>query len=246
MPCKEILNMKKAKLIVPIILIIVIGIILAYFIYGSTLIDITSEKSINNHIAIDPEKPITILKTAKVGDYFGILYSDPLDEEYDYSFRYITKSPFYKNRYYNIGGCSNFSGSETLEFTPIKSSDEQENRTDVFLCYFGNNEYQYDACSIFTYDCEEYAINYEEITKEEEITEKINAIASTLKKADEIELPDDNIFIITKTYDFDYPYETMEIYDGAVSEEKAKQDMIAQADIAIKEYHDYLKGKNNA
>ncbi len=70
--------MKKVKIIIPIILLIIVtGMISAYSIYGSTLIDITSEKSINKHIAIEPEKPITILKTAKVGDYFGILYQDP-------------------------------------------------------------------------------------------------------------------------------------------------------------------------
>lgn len=51
--------MKKAKIIVPTVLfIIVVGFIASYFIYGSTLIDITSEKSINNHIAIDPQNPL--------------------------------------------------------------------------------------------------------------------------------------------------------------------------------------------
>ena len=94
--------MKKIRIMVlAILLIIVIGFSAAYFIYGSTLIDIKNEKSINNHLAADPEKPITMLKTEKVGNYFGILYKDPLNEDYDYTFRYITKSPFYKNRYYN-------------------------------------------------------------------------------------------------------------------------------------------------
>lgn len=239
--------MKKAKIIIPTILLIaVIGITAAYFIYGSTLVDITNEKSINNHFAIDPEKPITILKTAKVGDYFGVLYKDPLNEEYDYSFRYITKSPFYKNRYCNIGGYSNFSGSETLGFTSIKSSNEEENKTDVFICYFGNNKYKYNTCSVFTYNLTENAINYEKITKDEEIAEKMEAMAASLKKTDEIELPNDNTFVITKTYNLDYPYEIMEIYDGSLSEKKAKQDMIAETDTKIKEYHDYyLKGKNN-
>lgn len=248
LPCKEIWTMKKVKIIIPIILLIIVtGMISAYSIYGSTLIDITSEKSINKHIAIEPEKPITILKTAKVGDYFGILYQDPSNEEYDYSFRYITKSPFYKNRYYNIGSCSNFTGSEILDFTPIKSSNEEKNKTDIFLHYFGKNRYTYDTCSIFTYNRTENVINYEEITKTEEITEKMNAMAASLKKIDEIELPNNNIFIITKTYDLDYPYEDMLIYDGSVTEEKAKQDMMAEADVIIKEYYDfYLKGKNNA
>lgn len=236
--------MKKVKIIIPIIfLVLFMGIISFYFIYGSTLIDITNEKSINNHIAIDPSNPITILKTKKIGDYFGILYIDPLDEEYDYSFRFITKSSLYKNRYYNIGGYSNFLGNGVLGFTPIKSLDEKKDKTDVFICYYGNKEYQYDTCSIFTYDLTENAINYEEITKDEEIIEKKKAMAASLKKVGEIEIPNDNAFIITKTYELDYPYEVMEIYDGSVTEEKAKQDMIDGAVAAIKEYHDYyLKG----
>lgn len=137
LPCKKILNMKKAKIIVPTVLfIIVVGFIASYFIYGSTLIDITSEKSINNHIAIDPQKPITILKTAQVGDYFGILYKDPLNEDYDYTFRYITKSPFYKNRYYNTGGYLNVSGSRMLDFISIKSSNERKQNRCAYLLFW--------------------------------------------------------------------------------------------------------------
>ena len=80
--------MKKARIIVPtVFLIIVIGLLTVYSIYGSTLVDITSEESISKHIAIDPQKPITILKTEKAENYFGILYKDSLNEEYDYSFR---------------------------------------------------------------------------------------------------------------------------------------------------------------
>ena len=41
--------------------IIIIGAVSVYFIYGSTLIDITDEKSISDHLAADPDQPITIL-----------------------------------------------------------------------------------------------------------------------------------------------------------------------------------------
>lgn len=238
--------MKKARIIVPtVFLIIVIGLLTVYSIYGSTLVDITSEESISKHIAIDPQKPITILKTEKAENYFGILYKDPLNEDYDYTFRYITKSPFYKNRYYNTGGYLNVSGSGMLDFIPIKSSNEKENRTDVFICYFGNNKYKYNKCSIFTYSVDAYSINYEEISKEEEIIEKVKGMADSVKKIDEIELPDDNIFIITKTYDLDYSYDIMEAYDGEISEKEMKQKMIDMTDSYIAEYREYLKGINN-
>ena len=44
------------------VLIIAIGLLSAYFIYGSTLVDITSDKSISNALATDPNQPITIIK----------------------------------------------------------------------------------------------------------------------------------------------------------------------------------------
>ena len=86
--------MKKFKIIIPVVLAaVVIGAALGYFIYGSTLVDITSEKSIIKNLSADPEQPITILKMAKSGEYFAVLYKDPTDtDESRYHFRYITKS----------------------------------------------------------------------------------------------------------------------------------------------------------
>lgn len=238
--------MKKFKLIIPIVLLCVaICTIAAYFIYGSTLIDITSDKSINDHFAIDPENPITILKTKKIGNYFGIIYTDPLDKEYDYSFKYITKSPLYKNRYYNVGGYSNFLGSGTLGFTEVKSPNEKENRADVFIYYLGNNKYKYKKCSVYAYNLSDNEINFEEISDDKEIIEKFKRMADSVKKVDEIELPDDNVFIVSKTYNLDYPYEMMSFYDGSISEEDIKQNIINEADASIAEYHEYMKGKNN-
>lgn len=39
-----------------------------------------------------------------------------------------------------------------LDFISIKSSNEKENKTDVLICYFGNSKYEYNQCSVFTYD----------------------------------------------------------------------------------------------
>ena len=98
--------MKKAKIILPVVLLVLLlGAAGAYLIYGSTLINAASEKSISQNLASDPDQPITVLATEKLDDYFGVLYSDPAEENtHLYRFRYVTNAPLYKNRYRNIGG----------------------------------------------------------------------------------------------------------------------------------------------
>lgn len=111
--------MKKTKIIIPVVLLIlVIGLLAVYFIYGSTLVDINSEKSISSALASEKNKPVNIIKTAKNGEFFGILYTDPADEDEGYyHFKYITKAKYYKNKYKNAGGSTDIINDPPLDMT---------------------------------------------------------------------------------------------------------------------------------
>ena len=52
---------KKKILIISLFGIILVGLVSAYVIYGSTLIDITNEKSINKYLSDDEKNSVTIL-----------------------------------------------------------------------------------------------------------------------------------------------------------------------------------------
>ena len=153
--------MKKLKIIIPaILLLIAIGLLSAYFIYGSTLVDITSDKSISNALATDPKQPITIIKTAKNGKYFGIMYSDPSDnDETCYHFRSMTKAKLYKNKYHNLGISStayvienNDDEEDKLTNDALNDIDENTKTAESFLYTFEGDTIKDKKCSVFEYN----------------------------------------------------------------------------------------------
>ena len=91
---------------------IMIGLISAYFIYGSTLLNGYSEETIIKELSEDTDNPIEILAMQKYEDHLGILYKDPMAEDplngtnaEDYAFfAHYIKHRLYKNRYYYKGG----------------------------------------------------------------------------------------------------------------------------------------------
>lgn len=238
--------MKKFKFIIPIILmVVIIGAISGYFIYGSTLIDVTDEKSISDHLAVDPEQPITILKTAKSGEHFAVLYKDPTDEDENlYHFRYITKAKFYKNKYHNTGGYSTTTyGSLCMD--EINTSDSERKTADVFIYRIGKTAESTDICSVFKYNFDESYINYDEITNEQQIITKIKEQAASLKKLDAFDLPQEDAFIIAKTYPIDKPTDNISIENGHVSEDEMRQSLLETADDAVRDYNAYKEAKND-
>lgn len=152
------------------------------------MININSEKSISNHLAADQDMPITILDTAAIGNYFGILYTDPMDESEGYiHFRYITKAKLYKNHYYNIGGDCRITTDDTT-LIDTNHSNESRNTAEVFIVGKGRN---YDKkISIFEY----------------------NEKSDNPKKIEEIEVPAQP-FIIAKTYDLEKSSHEISVQD---------------------------------
>ena len=236
--------MKKLKIIIPVLLLcIAISCVLSYFVYGNTLIDITNEKSISNNLADNPAKAITILKTTQIGDYFAILYTDPVDEEDGYvHFRYITKAKFYKNKYHNIGGGSAGINNPYISWDELNRRDENRKTAEVFIYTSDKSLLEDNKCSVFKYNATGTYINFEEVKSAEEIIEKIDKRANSYEKIDEFELPDDNVFIFGKTYALDNPDDIIWIVNGSVTEEDIRQEILAESDTEIKEYYNYLKG----
>ncbi len=236
--------MKKLKIIIPVsFLLIVIGVVTAYLAYGSTLVDVTSEKSIIENFSSVPEQPITILKTAQFDDYFAAFYEDPADEEDGYyHFRYITRASLYKNRYHNLGGYSKPSIGIT-SIDELNKSDEKRTTAEVLISGIGDsidNTYEY---SIFKFDdYEEYYFNYEDIKSTEEIIEKIEKQKSSYEKIDEFVRPDDT-FIIEKTYALDNPREGICIAEGF---DTTVDDLFEGFEEGIiNDYYEYLKSVQN-
>lgn len=226
--------MKKSKIIIPIILMAtIIGSVSAYFIYGSTLIDITSEESISKNLSVDPKQPVKIYATAKNGDYFGVLYSDPTDEDGVFHFRYVTKAKLYKNKYHNSGGYSTFSEG-SLSFEEVNSSDEKRKTAQVFIYRVGRTAESGNECTVFKYNItNSYIVPGE--TDPQQLTEKMEKLAASYKKVDGFALPDEDAFIIVKSYKLDNPDDNIDISDKALSEEEKKQSVIDEADDMINE-----------
>ena len=169
--------MKKLKIIIPaILLLIAIGLLSVYFIYGNTLVDITSDKSISNALATDPKQPITIIKTAKNGKYFGIMYSDPSDnDETCYHFSSMTKAKLYKNKYHNLGISStanvienNDDEEDKLTNDILNDIDENTKTVESFLYTFEGDTIKDKKCSVFEYN--DTGVAFDENTEDRKST----------------------------------------------------------------------------
>jgi len=241
--------MKKLKIIIPaILLIIVVGLLSAYFIYGSTLIDITNEKSIINALSSDSDQPIIILKTAQNGDYFGVLYSDPADGDDEcFHFRYITRAKLYKNKYHNLGSAStsyvipnnddpemDWDVLDTDIFYYLKHSDDKKSKTvRVFLSTFEGNSFKSNKCSVF--ECNSSGVIIEEGTNEKQVVEMMQKLADSYKKIDEFDLPNEQIYIIPKTYELSKADNQISFEIGSVSEDEMRNRTMKEAEAIIKE-----------
>lgn len=231
--------MKKLKIIIPaIFLIVVIGLLLAYFIYGSTLIDITNEKSIINALSTDANQPINIIKTAKNGNYFGILYSDPADgDDSCYYFRSITKSKLYKNKYHNIGISSTSYvvpvDEGDINVDNLNEIDESTKTVESFLYTFEGNLLKSNKCSVFEYNNSDVII--EEDTNEKQVVEMMQKLADSYKKIDEFDLPDEQIYLLPIVYELSQPGNQISIEIGSVSEDEMRNRTMKEAEAIIKE-----------
>ena len=114
-----------------------------YLLYGSTMININSESSINKKLASDSNSQVEILASNEYCGWAGVLYRESCDDLTH--FVYLKKHKFYKNRYII---CGKWKGSYTA--CEAKNSTMQYNEKAV--CFiFGNCE-KNTKYSIFEFD----------------------------------------------------------------------------------------------
>ena len=231
-------KMKKLKIIISVIFsVIVIGLLSVYFIYGSTLIDITNEKSIINALSSDSNQPIVIIKTAENGNYFGVLYSDPVDEDdCCFHFRSITKAKLYRNKYHNIGISSTSYvvpvDEGEINVDELNEIDENTKTVESFLYTFEGDLLKSNKCSVFEYNSD---VIIEEDTDEKQVIEMMQKRADSYKKIDEFDLPNEQIYILPIVYELSQPGNQICLEVGSVSEDEMKSRTMQEAKDIIKD-----------
>lgn len=153
---------------------ILIGLISAYFIYGSTLLNGYSEETIIKELSEDTDNPIEILAMQRYEDHLGILYKDPTDDDpyNDFArFDYFIKHGLYKNRYYHKGHAE---GNVTCP--TVCELAEHALQVPCFIDDIGRNE---SICIVYEAD----------------------AMGNTVRKLDEFEVPENEPYMILKEYE---------------------------------------------
>ena len=151
------------------------------------MIDITSEKSINSHLAYEKDNPITILAKDTYNDFAIILYTDPGEEDCILTKEFV-KHKFYKNRYVSCGEGTSRGGSD-VSITRVRNSDFEDE--DVYAIY--NAKEEYTSCSIF----------------------EIDNSMHILRKIDEIDVPQ-SAYIIFKEYQLGREDTSVIAFNGSI------------------------------
>lgn len=183
------MNVNKKILIICIFILIIAAGVIGYFVYGNTMIDVESEKSINSHLAVDKSNPITILAKEQHEDYVGIFYTDPIDANDNVThFAYVKKHKFYSNRYKVSGGGKDNTGQ-------IQSSTAfEDGDLNPIIFIYGNGKAN-ELYSVFEMDAHTFM---------------------PVNKLEEITIPDKN-FVIAKDYQLSDKDNQVMVFEGSVT-----------------------------
>ncbi len=179
---------KKFLIALSVLIVLLASCVAGYIGYGSTMINPDNEESVINYLSTDKNRPINIIETKKYGNYFVILYTNPVKTEenkYSSQMDYFVKHKFYSNRYVYLGGSG---GNQTQQMVHFLTINDSENA----LCFVGDLESDETRCSVFEFD--------------------ENSIP--LDKIDEFEVPKTS-YIIVKKYKLKSEYDEAVFYDGS-------------------------------
>lgn len=194
----EAIFLKKSnkKLILPIgivfvlVMILCIGAVFGYFVYGSTLIDVTNNKSLNSHLAHDKNQSINILVTNEYEGYFAVLYTDPSDlPDTLFHLQVLEKNKYYDNKYSESAALSKLqNSSQEVSLLHVNFAESEH-----AVCFIADNENNVTKCSLFEFD--PYTLQ-------------------AIKKLDEIDVPQTD-YIIIKEYELEHEENTVFAFDGS-------------------------------
>lgn len=136
-------HLKRALFSFITLMVITAILVIIYLLYGSTMININSENSINKKLAADSNSQVEILASKEYCGWAGVLYRESGDDLTH--FVYLKKHKFYKNRFIICG-----------EWKGNCIACETKNSNMLFLgksvCFiFGNSE-KNTKYSIFEFD----------------------------------------------------------------------------------------------
>ena len=183
---------KKFLIALSVLIVLLASCVAGYIGYGSTMINPDNEESVINYLSTDKNRPINIIETKKYGNYFVILYTNPVKTEenkYSSQMDYFVKHKFYSNRYVYAAGDG---GNQTQQMVHSMHINDSEGA----LCFIGNLKSNETKCSVFEFD------------------ENLDLV----KKLDEVEVPQTS-YIILKKYKIESEHDYIGVFDGSVSEE---------------------------
>lgn len=184
-------KIKKRNIVICTVVFIVLALVICYFVYGNTMMNIKDEKSINSYLSVDKNKPVTILSQNTYEDYAGILYTDPVDSnENVIHFVYVKKHKLYPNRYIVLGGGK----SNTGETECSKAYEDGAEKPIFFIYGKGDSD---NICSVFEIDSETFI---------------------PVNKLEEIVLPAED-YVIAKDYKLENNENQVMVFNGSLGVE---------------------------
>ena len=179
-----------------VLIVVFLGLVCVYFIYGSLLVNGYSEETIIKDLSDDMDNPIEILAMKKHENYLGVLYKDPkVDDPYgDYAyFTYYIRHSLYKNRYYYKGGSRKKDGfREGGNVTCPTACALSENTVKVpyYIKDIGRDD---DKCVVYETD----------------------AMGNTVRKLDEFDVPKNTPYMLVKEYELLHIYHSIDVCNAS-------------------------------
>lgn len=132
---------KKRNVVIIVFFVVILLIIGSYAVYGLTLINPNSTKSVISHLTVDKDNPPELLAIDSLDDYICVLYYDKSFGDTTLARAVLVKNKFYPNRYNVAAEGHTTSWGEDyglfLQNTPYNVEIEDTNKVKVYYYVYG-------------------------------------------------------------------------------------------------------------